>query len=367
MLIFIAGGGTGGHIYPGLVIAKALRDRGDKILWLGTIKGLENELVTAQGFNLERLPSRGWGKGLCNIATLWELGKGILKAMKLIKKYKPSVLVGLGGYPSAPGVIAAGFSNLPVLLLEQNYYPGKANLWLARWANKVGVSFPESRKYFKASKALLTGNPVRPEVIERTREKAYANLGLNSSKLTIMISGASQGAKSINAAVMEALPGWKDKNFRVFHLIGKSEFSTIKSQAEQLLAGGTLEYFPFDYVDCVEDLYAASDLAVSRAGATTLAELTVRGLPAILVPYPYAGAHQEGNAQWLVDKGGALMVEDYKIKEVLKNLAVELLSDKARLEKMSVGCKSAGNTKAVQTILTLVDSIKKGEFKDEKI
>ncbi|MCL5037657.1 MAG: undecaprenyldiphospho-muramoylpentapeptide beta-N-acetylglucosaminyltransferase [Chloroflexi bacterium] len=357
--VILTGGGTGGHLYPGLAVAGALKERGDveDILFLGVRHGIEASVVPSEGYRVEFVPAKGLGGGVFKkVEAVMLTCMGIISAYGKIRKWKPDLIIGLGGYASVPGVIAGHMNKVPILLLEQNRVPGKASRFLAGKADIICVSFPDSGEHLPQKNVEFTGNPVREKIISADREESRKKLGINN--LCILVTGASQGARSINYAVLDALRKWKDNDWTLVHLTGKKEYPAVAREKESVLPGPCrLDYRPLAYVEDIHEYYAAADLVIARSGATTLAEITARGLPAVLVPFPYAaGGHQEQNARWLESAGGAVVLPDNEL-EGLSGIVEELSSDPKRLDDMRTRSRGAGKPDALRLIMTQVDKL----------
>ncbi|HEX5034490.1 MAG TPA: undecaprenyldiphospho-muramoylpentapeptide beta-N-acetylglucosaminyltransferase [bacterium] len=298
-----AGGGTGGHLFSGIAVAELLRERlpGSRVLFVGTRNGLEKDIVPKAGFDLdfiEATPLKGSG-WVARIRSLLRLPRAYRQSKKILKKFQPDIVIGIGGYASGAMVLAAHYAGLPTALIEQNSVPGFTNRQLGRFAGNVFIAFEKAKEFFSPAKTLLTGNPAR-----RLQAPAAAK---EAGKFCLFVMGGSQGAHALNVAVMEALPGLKDRadRFRFIHQTGSQDFEAVK--AAYAAAGQAAEVFPF-----TQDLaphYARADLMLCRAGAGTIGELQNLGLASILVPYPFAADdHQRFNAAEMVASGAAEMI-----------------------------------------------------------
>lgn len=357
--VLIAGGGTGGHLYPGLAIAERLRSLGAECRFLGTRRGLEARVVPERGFPLHTVHARGLaGKPWQKLLALATLGRGFLESLWILNRYQPQMIVATGGYVCAPVLLASAFTRTPVLMLEQNALPGKVNRKLARLARRICLSFEESRKFFPSSRCILTGNPVREEILTATREQAREFLQIPEDRRVLLVTGASQGAASINEALLKALPAWREgaHNWTLLHLTGPAHQPQVQEKASQILQGSMLDYRCIGYMGEMHFAYAAADLVVSRAGATTLAELSARGLPSILIPYPWsAERHQDFNADTLVQRGAALKLDDSNLGELLGDAVSSLMEDSQRLGKMAQASLASGRPKAMHAILEVIE------------
>ncbi|HJW69041.1 MAG TPA: undecaprenyldiphospho-muramoylpentapeptide beta-N-acetylglucosaminyltransferase, partial [Candidatus Binatia bacterium] len=305
--VLIAGGGTGGHVFPALALGTALVDRGLGIAFAGSPSGLEARLVPAAGRTLYLLPGRqvrgGGARGLARGAVA--LTRGLGSALGLVRRLRPRLVVGVGGYASVAGVMAARLRRVPVVLLEQNAIPGAANRSLGRFARRICLGFPEAAAFFPRGRAVHTGNPVRPQVLAALDTPAAAGLGL-------LIFGGSQGAHRLNEAGVAALEalGPIARGLRIRHQTGAVDRGDVAAAYQRLGLDARVEVF-------VEDMgtaYREASIVVSRAGAMSCAEISAMGLPAVLVPYPYAADdHQRRNAEILAAAGAARVILDREL------------------------------------------------------
>ncbi len=332
MKLLLAGGGTGGHLFPAVAIAERLRfeEPESEILFVGTEKGLESRMLPGLGWPLETIEMSGWA-GLGLTARLRALGRLILgfkQSRTILRQFKPDVVVGVGGYVTVPVLLAAKLLGIPFLIHEQNAWPGLANRLLGHWAKRICLSFAETDRAFHHGATILTGNPVRAAMEECPMIDAEASC--------LLVFGGSQGARTINRAMVAALPAladWRGK-LKIVHQSGENDYATTLA-AYKADGWPDVEVVPF--IKEMPQAYAQATLVVCRAGATTLAELTACGRPAILVPYPHAAAnHQSTNAQALVARGAALMMEEADMTpELLGKVVNDLLHDRPRVLSMS--------------------------------
>jgi UDP-N-acetylglucosamine--N-acetylmuramyl-(pentapeptide) pyrophosphoryl-undecaprenol N-acetylglucosamine transferase len=339
MKILIAGGGTGGHVFPGIAVAEELKRmrRDCDIVFVGTRNGLEATAVPEAGFRIRFLAGSGFSRTrrwMWPWAALVNL-VGLLQAFVLVLTENPSVVLGTGGYVSAPVSFAARLLGRPLILQEQNSVPGLANRLLARIASEVHLSFLEARSYFPRRDHLkVTGNPVRAHILTGDREAALREFKLEPGRSTLLVFGGSLGASRINEATLDMLRRLKGRlEVQCLLVTGRSEFEAVKSAVLKDALPATV--LPF--VKNMHMAYAAADLVVCRSGAMTLAEIAVCGLPAILVPYPYAAHnHQQDNAANLVDRGAAVLIPDAELNgERLAKDVAHLLADRQALSRMS--------------------------------
>jgi len=353
MKIIISGGGTGGHVYPAIAIANALREKGIKdILFVGAKGKLEMEKVPKAGYPIEGLNIRGFHrtKRWRNILFPFRLLGSLLKAKKIIDKFGPDVVIGVGGYASGPILKIAQLKKIPTVIQEQNSYPGITNKLLAKGAEKIFVAYNGMERFFQASKLLMTGNPVRKDLtdINHLREEAIGFFDFDLNKKTILIFGGSLGARSINKAVayqQELISQLTD--VQIIWQVGKIYFDQYKDSA--LAKMSHVKVLPF--IDRMDLAYAASDVIVSRAGALTISELMLIGRPAILVPSPnVAEDHQTKNAESLVTENAAMMVKDSEANEKMLITALDLLRDDKRQNSLSSNLLSLAKPEARELI-----------------
>lgn len=355
LAIVVAGGGTGGHLFPGLATADTLvRRRPCRVTFIGSSRGIETRVVPKRGYPLRTLPVRALrGQGALGFATsALRLAASVASAWKILGDVAPDLLIGVGGYASAPAVVAGWSRGIPTVLLEQNAHPGLTNRILARFADRICVAFPESAEYFPRAKTVETGNPVRPPA-ERPRTEAGA--------FSILIFGGSAGAHRLNEIGVEAVARLGGGSLKVVHQTGEAELESVRSR----YAAHGIETDVRAFIDDMATAYADADLVICRAGATTLAELTALGKPAILVPYPFAADdHQRKNAESLVKRGAAIMILDRELSaDALAQAIRTLREDRPRLAKMAAAAHALGRPQAAERVvdvcLELVDERRK--------
>ena len=358
----IAGGGTAGHVLPGLAIAAALIGRGHQrssIQFVGSRGRIEERLVPEAGFAVTLLPGRGIERRLTfrNITAAVGILRAFGRAIVLVRRHRPRVVIAVGGYASVAVALAARLWRVPILVAEQNAIPGVANRLIARFARAAAVSFPGTR----LPRAVVTGNPIRSEVLEidRLRDGAAAKaaLGVESGRRLVLVTGGSLGALRINEATVDALDRWNDRgDLAVRHIVGSRDWDVIRAD-ELVGVDRKLQYLPVQYDDNMASTMAAADVAVSRAGSSTCFELAAAGLPAVLVPSPYVTAdHQTANAGHVVSAGGAVLVRDDELDG--RRLAAEvdgLLADHSRLESMAEAMRRFSRPKAADEVAALAE------------
>lgn len=334
--ILISGGGTGGHIFPALSIANALKRRLDAdILFVGADNRMEMEKVPAAGYEIKGLPVAGFDRKnlLRNIGVLLKLRKSMSIARRIVKDFKPDIAIGVGGYCSGPTLKAAQKAGVPTLLQEQNSYAGVTNKLLARKAKKICVAYPEMERFFPSDKIVMTGNPVRKDLLSQTitAEKARERFGLNPKRPTVLVVGGSLGARTLNESMEAGIRRLYEEGIQVIWQTGKN-FGDRGPAAAKNLEGVVVTRFISDMASA----YAAADLVVSRAGAGSISELELLGKPSVLVPSPnVAEDHQTKNARALSDKGAAILVEDSKAADSLVDEIIALIGDGEKLADMS--------------------------------
>lgn len=349
MRVIIAGGGTGGHVFPGIALARALEARGDaEILFVGTPRGLETKAVPGAGFRVVTVSVRQVrGGGIRRAITGGAAAVfAVIGALRVIRRFRPDVVVGVGGYASVPMVLAARLTRIPTMLLEQNVIPGATNRLLGRFARVVCISFPETATSFAGTRVVCTGNPVRPEVVAVGEEREQQAAAPGSVPPTLLVVGGSAGAHRLNTQTVDALAllGARAQAFHVIHQTGDADAEATRAQYGRLGIDADVQPFFGDMALA----YRAADLALCRAGATTIAELLAVGVPAILVPYPYAADdHQRRNAEAVVAAGAGVLILDRELtSERLARELGGLLRDGARLREMAAAARTMGRPRA---------------------
>lgn len=366
--IIISGGGTGGHIFPAISIANAIKElRPDtEILFVGAEGRMEMQRVPAAGYKIIGLPVAGFDRKnlLKNFSVIVRLIKSQAIARKIIKDFKPHVAVGVGGYASGPTLKMAGAMGIPTLIQEQNSYAGVTNKLLASKASKICVAYPGMEKFFEKDKIIMTGNPVRQGLLENniSKEDAIKSFGLNPDKKTILIIGGSLGARTLNNCVMHSIDKIKSSDVQFIWQTGKFYIKEAKACSEA--AGNPEMLHTTDFISNMNAAYTAADLVVSRAGAGSISEFCLLGKPVILVPSPnVAEDHQTKNAMALVDKEAAVYIKDSEAEEKLIDSAIKLVNDEPKLKTLSGNIKKlAFNNSAnviAEEVCKLADKYKK--------
>ncbi len=351
--LVITGGGTGGHLFPGVAVAEAiLADRpGSEVLFIGTDRQVDNQVLGNRPFAATSIRCQGLkGRSLVGrLAALWQLPQAAWSASRIIKKFRPDLVLGVGGYVTGPVVLAARLMGIPTCIHEQNSVPGLANRWLGKIVRRIFISLPGSEKYFPVGRTRLTGNPVRAEILAAACRQSE---GGGANGRTLLVLGGSQGAHRLNLLVAEGLCGRKDElppGFLVIHQTGRQDEEMVRG----LYSQGGINAQVSGFITDMAGTYSQADLMVSRAGATSLAELCVMGLPAILVPYPYAADnHQEFNARMVADHGGALLFKESELTAAkLAEAIIALLGDRSRLRVMAEKSRAVGRPEATDNIV----------------
>ena len=346
MKYLISGGGTGGHIFPAVSIANALKelDPEAEILFIGALGRMEMERVPQAGYKIIGLPVRGFNRAQPwkNVSVLIDLAKSIRQVKSIIRDFQPNVGVGVGGYASGAAMWAAANMGIPILLQEQNGFAGVTNKILKDKAAKICVAYEGMERFFPADKIILTGNPVRQNLTEGRKLT-------DDSRKTLLIIGGSLGARTINEAVKAALPQLATSDIHVVWQTGKVYYESCQAAWEA--AGKPANIECLDFLSDMPDRYANADLVISRAGASSISELCLLGKPAILVPSPnVAEDHQTHNAMALVNKDAAVLVRDAEAAEKLIPTALELIQDEAKLKTLHTNVLKLAQTDSAKRI-----------------
>ena len=357
MRVVIAGGGTVGHVQPAIALARALEH--DDVSFIGTAHGAEAILVRAGGLTFNSIDISGFDRArpLSLLGLAPKAARATMQARRLLRAHPPDVVVGMGGYVSLPVCTAARLNGNRVILHEQNIVLGLANRVCKRFASRVAVSWEETLSA-AGRRAVFTGNPVLPEFAhfdrEARRDQAFARFDLDPARKTLLVSGGSQGARRINEAVVGLSRRWQDRSDRqILHLVGRAEFESFQSKVEHT---GKLRYEMLDFLSEMIDAYSVADLALCRGGATTLAEITAVGLPAIVVPYPWhRDRQQERHAEVLERAGAAVALADPETTtDSVGDIADRILGSDEESQRMSAACRSLGNRDAAERLAEVV-------------
>lgn len=359
MRLMVSGGGTGGHIYPALALIERLKqvDPQTEVLYVGTSRGLETRIVPAAGIRLATMQMQGFKRSLSldNFKTVYLFLKAVHHAKKLIKDFKPDVVLGTGGYVSGAVLYAAAKMGIPTVIHEQNSIVGVTNRFLSRYVDEVAIAFAAARSQFKGVPVTLTGNPRAQQVAQNAdSDYSWAAAGLDNDKPTLMIFGGSQGAPKINAAVVAAIPDFNHRNYQVLFATGQKRFQDVQAALKNVQVADNVKVVP--YIENMPAKLPRVAALVSRAGATTIAEVTALGIPTILIPSPYVTAnHQVKNAAALVKRGAALMItEDQLTGKTLLAQADHLMTDSAVRAKMAKAAKESGHPNASDQLIAVL-------------
>jgi UDP-N-acetylglucosamine--N-acetylmuramyl-(pentapeptide) pyrophosphoryl-undecaprenol N-acetylglucosamine transferase len=361
MKIIIAGGGTGGHLFPGIALAEELRrrDSSAELLFVGTEHGIEARVIPREGYRLKFIRSEGIvGKtAMKRVKGMAMLGLSFIDAWGILRSERPDIVIGVGGYSSGAIVLSAAMMSIPTMIHEQNSVPGSANRILGKFVDRICVTYQESMPAFPVDKTILTGNPIRTKILKGEKDSACRLFSLDEKLFTVFVFGGSSGARSVNRVMVDALNhlGPLRESIQFLHQTGDSDFEGIRDAYRKAGVKGTVA--PFIYQ--MAEAYAAADIVVSRAGATTLAEITALGKPAILIPYPYAaGRHQEFNALKLQEMGAAHVVQDQELKgETIAALISRMLQNSDLLGEMQKASRGLGRPEAGSRIAEIAMSL----------
>ncbi len=350
MKLAIAAGGTGGHLFPGIAVAEIFREMNPagQILFIGSDRGLEKEILEREGLrhvalNVGRIKGEGF---LGRAKTLFRLPMSLRQARAILEEFGPDAVFGIGGYSSGPVILAACLRRLPRAILEPNAIPGFTNRMLSRLVHRIFIAFPEAERFFVKSKTRRTGTPVRKKLSEIGERR----VGENPSKpFNILVLGGSQGATAMNRAMTDLLPRIESsgKEFRIVHQTGKTDYEWVR----EAYAKSKVPYEVMAFIPNMDQVYASADLVISRAGASTVAELVATGSPSILVPYPFAADdHQRFNAKSVADEGGAEVVLNQDLGAKLGERLFFYEANRGELVRMSANLKKIQGVPAAETV-----------------
>lgn len=352
--VMISGGGTGGHIFPAIAIANAIKERepSSEFLFVGAEGKMEMEKVPAAGYRIEGLPIRGFQRRALwrNIGLPWRLLRSMIKARQLVKIFSPHVAVGVGGYASGPTLAAAQRAGVPTLVQEQNSFPGVTNRMLACKVDRICVAYEGMERFFPREKILLTGNPVRQDVVrlEGKRQHGLEHFGLSDASPVVFVTGGSLGARGINRGIEAALQKLKEAGVQLIWQTG----SAFLTQAQEAVAKNDYSGCKVhEFVSRMDLAYAVADVVVARAGAISISELCLVQLPAILVPLPTAAEdHQTRNARALTDRGAAVLVRDEGTEAELGDVILRLVRDEDERTRLRLAIAGLGRADAADAI-----------------
>ncbi|NKE05365.1 undecaprenyldiphospho-muramoylpentapeptide beta-N-acetylglucosaminyltransferase [Mesobacillus selenatarsenatis] len=361
MKIAVSGGGTGGHIYPALALIREIQKRDENVefLYIGTEKGLESKLVPRENIPFKSIHITGFKRKISfeNVKTVLRFLKGVRDSKKMLKEFKPDVVIGTGGYVCGPVVYAAAKMGIPTIVHEQNSVPGLTNKFLSRYVDKIAICFEEARQFFPEQKVVLTGNPRASEVLGQDGVKGRLSAGLKLKIPTVLVFGGSRGARPINEAVVKSLAELSGKPYQVLYVTGDVHFEDVRKEVE--LVGNPDNVIIKPFIHNMPEVLSGVDLTVARAGATTLAELTSLGIPSILIPSPYVtDNHQEKNARALSENGAAklLLEKDLTGPKLVENID-QILGRDEKLAEMKKAAKKLGIPDAAQRLYRLMEEL----------
>ncbi len=361
--VLVSGGGTGGHIFPAIAIANAIKEQrpDTEFLFVGAKGKMEMEKVPAAGFDIEGLWISGFSRSLSlsNLMFPFKLISSMLKAGKIVREFQPDVAIGTGGFASGPTLRVASQKGIPCLIQEQNSFPGVTNRILSKKAKSICVAYDGMEKYFGEEKTILTGNPVRKEVVQIAgkRQEALAFFNLDATKKTLLIVGGSLGAQSVNNAILGSLEALLDLGIQIVWQTGKTSFKEIKEATQSFQDKGV---HVKEFIYKMDLGYAAADIVISRSGAIAVSELELVAKPTILVPYPFAAEdHQTKNAMSLVDKGAAILVRDENVNTGLLKAMVQLTNQPELVHSLTKNISKMGMPDAANQIANHVLSLVK--------
>jgi UDP-N-acetylglucosamine--N-acetylmuramyl-(pentapeptide) pyrophosphoryl-undecaprenol N-acetylglucosamine transferase len=351
MRIIIAGGGTGGHIFPALAIANALKNKipDVEILFVGALGKMEMEKIPEAGYKIVGLHIAGYNRSslIKNLGLASKLIRSFLQVWRILKKFKPDAVIGVGGYSTFPVLRYAQSKGIPSFIHESNSLPGKSNIMLGKRATKIFVSSEGMEKYFPAEKILITGNPVRNIFLKKIpKDEALQFFGLKPDIKTVFVMGGSLGAKSINETIDENIEVFKKNNLQLIWQTGKNyAMKAAKAEEERM------NIWTNAFIDRMENAYAAADVVVARSGAMTISEMCVVGKPAIFVPYPFSAEdHQTANAMTLVNRNAGLMVRNDDVKSKLIPELLNLINNDSKMEELKDNILKMSNANADEVI-----------------
>ncbi|HXB34051.1 MAG TPA: undecaprenyldiphospho-muramoylpentapeptide beta-N-acetylglucosaminyltransferase [Puia sp.] len=354
--IIIAGGGTGGHIFPAVAIAGALQrqDPGIELLFVGAKGRMEMEKIPQAGYRIEGIDIAGFNRSslLKNAGLPFKLIRSFFQVNRILRSFQPDAVIGVGGYSSFPVLRAAQAKGIPTFIHESNSFAGKSNILLGKKADRIFVASDGMEKFFPANRIIVTGNPVRSAIVDSqiTRDEAIRGFGLDPAQPTVLSTGGSLGAKGINEAIAAHIDDWRQADIQLIWQTGKpfaAQAAAISQSRRGIWTG--------DFIPKMENAFAAADVVISRSGAMSIAELCVVGRPVIFVPFPFAAEdHQTANARNLADKGAALMVKDSEAKDKLVSTAIALVKDGTLRQQLKTNIGRLGVTDAADRIAKVI-------------
>ncbi|MEA4961990.1 undecaprenyldiphospho-muramoylpentapeptide beta-N-acetylglucosaminyltransferase [Lutispora sp.] len=366
MKVILAGGGTGGHIYPAVAIAREILERYEKadILFIGTERGMESSIIPREGFSFRKIKVRGFMRKMAfeNVIAVKENLLSLIECRRIIKSFKPDIVIGTGGYVCGTMLMTAALSGIPTLIHEQNAFPGITNRILSRFVDKIALTFQEASDYFHSKdKISVTGNPLRVEITKIGKNDGMAAFGFDEKKPLLLIIGGSRGAKKINESItLIAADCEKNREFQLLHMTGESQYESVISLYKKKGIPYNTSYLKvMPYIHNAPYALAAADLIISRCGAGLISEITALGKPSILIPYPYAtDNHQEYNARALEKYGAANVILEGGLNEsMLFSQVKKLLSNPDKMKDMALNSKRLGKPNAASDIVEVIEAL----------
>ncbi len=368
--ILIASGGSGGHIFPAIALAEELRlkESSADIMFVGSDKALDRRIFEKEGFKYRLLSANKlpYKASFNTLLFALKLSIDILKSLTIIINYKPDAVVGFGGYISSPVIVAAYILGVPRMVHEQNVVPGRANAMLFRFADRIAVSFNETKDHLGiyAKKAVFTGNPIRASLLKDDKPGNIKKLGLDPKKFTILVIGGSQGAHNLNKAFLESLSKMGEDirhTLQIIHITGVADYGWANSAYKEL----SIEHRVYSFLDRIEEAYSASDLVVTRSGASAIFEIAYFGRPMILIPYPFALSHQSENARIFSARGAALKIDEKDLSgDIMQDRIEGLLKDRNKLSEMGGSARRMSAPNSSRSLAEAVLSIRKRDNSD---
>ena len=366
MRAILTGGGTGGHIYPAVSIAREIQRRykNAEIIFVGTKKGLEYKIIPKEGFELKTIKVRGFERkfSVKNLIAIKEAAISISKARKIIKDFKPDIVIGTGGYVCGTVILAAALMGIPTIIHESNAFAGMTNKILYRFVDKIALNFEEAAKHFRNSKkVVITGNPIRADIFDITKHEGRLKLGFDENMPLVLVTGGSRGARKINQSIMSfAEECSKSGKYQLLHMTGDTQYdSVLQSYKERNMETYSSNIKVVPYLYNMPYALAACDIVIGRCGAMTLSEITALGKPSILIPLPSAADnHQEYNGRALEKKGAAIVILEKNLSEErLKNTVLGLLDNKENLEQTALNSEKIGIKDATGKIGDIISKL----------
>jgi UDP-N-acetylglucosamine--N-acetylmuramyl-(pentapeptide) pyrophosphoryl-undecaprenol N-acetylglucosamine transferase len=359
--VIISGGGTGGHIFPAIAIADEIKKRNPlaKVLFVGAKGKMEMEKVPQAGYKIEGLEIAGFQRKFTfsNLLLPIKIAKSLLKARKIIKRFKPDLVIGVGGYASGPTLKMAQFIGIPTVIQEQNSFPGKTNRILAKRSECICTAYEGMEKYFPKTRLVLTGNPVRKELtaVNHDKKEALEMFHLNPELPTVLVIGGSLGAKTLNRSMLHGVDEFNKEGIQLLWQCGKNYFERLQ---DELIVKDKTNIHLHQFISRMDFAYAAADVIISRAGAISVSELSIVGKPVILVPSPNVSEdHQTKNAMALVEKNAAILVRDLDARDDLIEETLKLIKDTEQRQNLAIAIKKLEKPNAVVEIVDVCEKI----------